>query len=160
MGGERGRGAQTQQIDHQDRGCFKCGRCKVACPVLKETNTFQSTNTGRKYKIKERLECTSDWVIYLITCLKCRGQYIGKSKTSFKVRHSNHKVEIRNQRGGLGQHYGGPGGCGYQNVSITLIEQVRKKNMKFLADRELFWQHQLRGYVENGHNAHCKKKEF
>ena len=52
-------------------------------PIQKETNTFQSTNTGRKYKIKERLECTSDWVIYLITCLKCRGQYIGKSKTIF-----------------------------------------------------------------------------
>ena len=158
-GGERG-GSKSHQGPPLEKGCFKCGKCRVACPVLKEAKTFQSTNTGRKYNIKERLDCTSDYVIYLITCQKCRGQYIGKSKTIFKVRHSNHKVEIRNLRGGLGQHYGGPGGCGYQNVSIILIEQVREKNMKYLADRELYWQHQLRGYVENGYNAHCKKKEF
>ena len=43
---------------------------------------------------------------------------------------------------------------------ITLIEQVREKKIEFLAKRELYWQHQLRVYVENGHNAHCKKKEF
>ena len=43
---------------------------------------------------------------------------------------------------------------------ITLIEQVREKKIEFLAKRELYWQHQLRVYIENGHNAHCKKKEF
>ena len=78
----------------------------------------------------------------------------------FKIRHSNHKQEVKKQVGGLGQHYGGGGGCGYENVSITLIEQVREKTFEFLAKRELYWQHQLRVYVENGHNAHCKKKEF
>ena len=134
-------------------GCFKCGKCRVACPILNETKIFQSTNTGKKNRIQQRLDCTSDWLIYLVTCKKYKGQYIGKSKTIFKLRHSNHKMEIKNQRGGLGQHYSGPGGCGYENVSITLIEQVEQKNMKFLADRELYWQHQLRGYVENGHKV-------
>ena len=85
---------------------------------------------------------------------------MGKSKTLFKVRHSNHKQEIKKQTGGLGHHYGGCGGCGYENVSITLIEQVRKKTLPFLAEREVFWQHQLRVYVENGHKAHCYKKEM
>ena len=158
-GGSRGGSGGVQKIP-PDAGCLKCNKCKVACPILNETKTFQSTNTKRKYSIRQKLDCTSDWVIYLGTCKKCGGQYVGKSKTPFKVRHSNHKQEIKKQTGGLGHHYGGCGGCGYENVSITLIEQVRKKTLPFLAEREVFWQHQLRVYVENGHKAHCYKKEM
>ena len=93
------------------------------------------------------------------TCKKCDGQYVGKSKTKFKVRHSNHKQEIKNKTGGLGHHYGGVGGCGYENMSVILIEQVEHKNFDFLAEREVFWQNQLRVYVQNGHKAHCYRKE-
>ena len=85
---------------------------------------------------------------------------MGKSKTDFKRRHSNHKQEIKKEVGGLGHHYGGIGGCGYKNFSVVLREEVEEKTMKYLAERELFWQHQLRVYVENGSNAHCYKKEI
>ena len=80
--------------------------------------------------------------------------------TSFKKRHSNHKVEIRNKKGGLGQHYGGQRQCGYQDVSITLIEKVETGNRALLADRELYWQNQLRAFVENGGNAQCIRKDY
>lgn len=141
-------------------GCKKCGRCRVSCPILNESKTFKSTSTGKVYKIRQDLTCTSDWLIYLATCKRCSGQYVGKSKTIFKLRHSNHKQEIKNQRGGLGHHYGGSGPCGYQDLSITLIEQVEEKNLEFLAERELWWQHQLRVYVQNGSNAHCYRKDL
>ena len=48
----------------------------------------------------------------------------------------------------------------YKNLFITLIERVTEINMKFLADRELWWQHQLRVFVEKGWNAHCYRKDF
>ena len=66
-----------------DAGCKKCGRCKVSCPILKEGKIFSSTNTGKKYKIRQKLTCDSDWLIYLATCRRCKGQYVGKSKTIF-----------------------------------------------------------------------------
>ena len=87
------------------------------------------------------------------------GSVCGKSKTKFKVRHSNHKQELKNQVGGLGHHYGGQTGCGYQNFSVILIERIQHKNMDFLAEREVFWQNQLRVYPENGANGHCYRKE-
>ena len=62
--------------------------------------------------------------------------------------------------GGLGHHYGEGCACSYQNLSIQLIEQVKHHNMDFLAKRELFWQHQLRVYIENGGKAHCYRKDF
>ena len=143
-----------------DAGCFKCNHCKVSCPVLKETHTFRSSNTGKIYKIRQHMDCDSDWLIYLCTCKKCKGQYVGKSKTPFKKRHSNHKQEIKKDVGGLGHHYGSKGKCEYKDLSITLIEQVAHKNLKFLAERELWWQHQLRVFVENGGNCHCYRKDF
>ena len=96
----------------------------------------------------------------MATCKRCHGEYVGKCKTSFKLRHSNHKQEIKKQTGGLGHHYGGSGPCGYQDLSITLIEQVEEKTFEFLAERELYWQHQLRVYVQNGSNAHCYRKDL
>ena len=86
---------------------YKCSKkCKVVCPVLEERKDFKSFNIGKTYKIRQRVDCTSAWVIYLCTCKKCGEQYVGKSKTPFKIRHSNHKHEIKNKIGGLGHHYG------------------------------------------------------
>ena len=151
---------QKSERKHSDEepGCFKCGRCRVSCPILKEGNNFSSTNTQRTYPIRQRLDCNSSFVIYLGTCQKCGGQYIGKSTTPFKKRHSNHKQEIKKQYGGLGHHYGGQG-CGYTNVSIQLIEQVKNGDHEALARQEVYWQNQLRGYVQNGGHAHCYRKE-
>ena len=143
---------------HDDPGCTKCGKCRVSCPILKEGKTFSSTNTGRTYPIKQKVNCDSSFVIYLGTCKKCGGQYVGKSTTIFKKRHSNHKQEVKREYGGLGHHYGGQG-CGYENISIQIIEQVEVGDHKALAVREVYWQNQLRAYVQNGGRAHCYRKE-
>ena len=139
-------------------GCFKCRKCKVSCPILKEGMYFKSTNTRKQYKIQHHLTCTSSFVIYLATCKRCAGQYVGKSQTKFKTRHSNHKREIKNKIGGLGHHYGGQQGCGYDNFSLQIIDQVKEGNVEALAQCELYWQDQLRVFLENGGNGHCRKK--
>ena len=153
-------GTRTGNQAVPNPGCFKCKNCRVLCPKLNETKYFKSTATKKQYTIRDHVTCNSDWLVYLGTCLKCRGQYVGKSQTSLKLRHSNHKQEIKKQTGGLGHHYGGREGCGYENMTLTIIEQVKEKNSKFLAERELYWQHQLRTYTENGFRNHCRKKEF
>ena len=153
---ERGEGAQNTP----PAGCFKCNKFRVSCPILVETDTFRSTNTQKTYKIKQRMTCDSSYLIYLATCKKCKGQYVGKSQTSFKIRHSNHKQEIKHGRGGLGQHYGPKGRCKYTDISFTLMEKIEEGEKKKLAMREQYWQHQLRAFVENGGNAHCIKKEL
>ena len=137
-----------------DPGCSKCGRCRVSCPVMVEGGKFRSTNTGKTYPIRKKLDCDSSYVIYLVTCKKCRGQYVGKSQTPFKKRHSNHKQEIKRKYGGLGHHYGG-NGCGYENVSVQIIDQVDQGDPMALAEKEVFWQNQLRCYVQNRGHAHC-----
>ena len=84
---------------------------------------------------------------------------MGKSQTPFKTRHSNHKREIKNEIGGLGHHYGGVRGCGYKNMSIQIIDQVEVGNVDALAQAELYWQDQLRVFLENGGKAHCRRRD-
>ena len=155
--GAKRRGNQTPRV--ADSGCHKCNHCRVACPVIKETKEFKSSNTGRKYFIHQNVNCDSDYVVYLATCLRCQGQYVGKSQTSFKKRHSNHKQEIRWEKGGLGKHFGGSRACSYKDISFTLIEQVEIGNKALLSRREIYWQHQLRAFEDNGGNGMCIKKE-
>ena len=61
---------------------------------------------GGGYQIKQRVNCQSTYIIYLGTCSKCRGQYVGKTTKEFRRRHSGHKSEIKNLIGGLGHQYG------------------------------------------------------
>ena len=158
-GGDEG-GQNTNSTPLIDAGSFKCNRCTVSCPILIESSKFTSTNTGKAYRIRQRLTCDSPYVLYLATCRKCKGQYVGKSVTPFKKRHSNHRQEIRHGRGGLGQHYGPKSKCSYEDLSIVLIEQVEIGDRVKLARREQYWQWQLRAFVENGGNAQCIRKEI
>ena len=84
---------------------------------------------------------------------------VGKSTQPFRKRHSGHKQEIKNRIGGLGQHYGGVKGCGYDNLKIMIIEKMEHGNHELLGKREIFWQNQLRCFMENGGQAQCKRKE-
>ena len=138
MGGEGGSNTDTTPLN--EVGSFRCNHCRVTCPRIVETGRFTSTNTGRSYKIKQRIDCDSSYVIYLVTCKSCKGQYVGKSVTPFKKRHSNHCQEIKHGRGSLGQHYGPPGRCSKESISIILIEQAEIGDRIGLAKREQFWQ--------------------
>ena len=65
------------------------------------------------------------------------------------------RKEIKKKIGGLGNHYGGQG-CGYENLKIQIIDQVEIGDTEALAEAEVFWQNQLRVYIQN---AHCRRKE-
>ena len=67
------------ETDELNPGCTKCGKCRVSCPIIKEGGTFTSTNTRKTYRIKQKVNCDSSFVVYLGTCGKCGGQYVVKS---------------------------------------------------------------------------------
>ena len=38
-----------------DAGCYKCNKCKVLCPILKEGKQFMSTNTEKIYTMHKNV---------------------------------------------------------------------------------------------------------
>ena len=83
----------------EDNGCFKCTKtCDLCKNYFVESKSFQSCTTGRKHKIKQKMDCSSTNVIYLATCTKCSLQYVGSTTTSFKIRIRNHKSSMKTKK--------------------------------------------------------------
>ena len=86
--------------------------------------------------------------------------YVGKSEWTFKVRHSNHKREIKNNHGGLGQHFHNSQ-CNFEeHYRVTLIDNVKMGDKDGLKKKEDFWINQLRTYKTNGGNCMNIRKEL
>jgi hypothetical protein len=49
-----------------------------------------------------------------------------------KQRLSGHKQEMKNKIGGLGGHYGGIARCGYDKMSLQIIDQVEHGMIRLL----------------------------
>ena len=64
----------------------KCGsRCET-CLVMETGSSFTSTNTGEEYPIHFNMNCKTREIIYLITCKKCKIQYVGQTGLSLRER--------------------------------------------------------------------------
>ena len=68
-------------------GSLKCSGCH-ACKIVQNSKFFKSTNTKRKYFIRQKIDCRSSFLVYLIFCSNCRDNYVGKTKKQFRERHS------------------------------------------------------------------------
>ena len=78
----------------------------------------------------------------------------------FKRPHLGHEQKIKNTIGGLGHHYGGTRGCGYDSISMQIIEKVNQGDHAHLANREVYWQNQIRCFVQYGTGGHCYQKSI
>ena len=58
-------------------GSYNCGgaRCEV-CINVNETSIFTSTVAGETYIINHRFDCNERCLVYLLTCNKCKMQYV------------------------------------------------------------------------------------
>ena len=66
----------------------------LCCKQVKHTNTFSSTVTKRTFNIYNKLNYKSSCLIYLMECTLCKGQYTGKSETTFNIRLKNRRKDV------------------------------------------------------------------
>lgn len=137
--------------DHQrptPSGCFKCqNRCDLCSNYFIESSSFTSFATGKTYRIKEHLSCDSKNLIYLVSCNKCKLQYVGSTKTSFKVRFRNHKSTMKNNRRTceVAVHFNEAPHT-FSDFSFTCIEAITCVDHNIdqvLINREAYWTAQL-----------------
>ena len=76
--------------------------CKRAnCTTCRHLNCekhFRSSINKRTHPIRHSFSCTSSNVIYLITCLKCKKQYVGRTTNQLKERINRHHSSITNDQ--------------------------------------------------------------
>ena len=68
----------------------KCSKpkCEV-CLNIQQTDTFTSTKKGESFKIKNKINCDDNCLIYLLTCKCCGKQYVGEAINEFRIRWNN-----------------------------------------------------------------------
>ena len=74
------------------------GKRSQVCMFLEEKKTFTKKEGSDTYKIREgiHLDCNSQKVVYLITCKKCKKQYLRSCITRFRTRFNNYRSYHRN----------------------------------------------------------------
>ena len=157
-----------QNMAAQQTKISKCnnGRCST-CLFVKNCDNFKSTNTNRIFfpilKSCLTLNCTTENVVYLITCNLCNIQYIGETKNSVRVRFNGHKSSIKSGKSSQLVHHHFHNEChGLNNCSILPIEKIEAlglndqalKNLRL--ERELFWTKMLQTSYPLGLNVRLK----
>ena len=143
-------------------GC--CNPCltrsdNLCCKQIRQTSTFQSRKTKRKYKIFHKVSCKSKFIIYLLECTRCRIQYVGKSEWPMNIRLNKHRNDVfREDAIQVCKHFKEPGHEFNKHAKITIIEELKKKDRslktmrKILEQREDFWILKLKTLQPDGFN--------
>ena len=100
-------------------------RPSLCCTQVLNTQTFMSQQTKRTFNILHKLTCQSQYVIYLMECILCKIQYVGKSKTLFNLRLNNHRKDVNNPKAiPASNHFKIHGHNLMKHAKFTLIEQL------------------------------------
>ena len=131
-------------------------RCRMrkcsTCTHLNCSRYFTSTVTKRSYPLRFSATCYSNYVIYLITCTKCKKQYVGMTTTHLRNRINQHRSNIlRNKPIYISRHFNFPNHS-IDNLSVQIIDRVTNGSLEELQQLERFWIHTLHTLQPRGLN--------
>ena len=133
--------------------CTPCYTSRsLCCQQVLKTTTFTSAQTRETFTIFYQVTCHSNYVIYLLECIICKIQYVGKSETSFNIRLNNHRKDIKKPNAiEASKHFNNNKHTFSKHGKFIIIEQLRNKNtiptetLKLrLNEREIFGSRNLK----------------
>ena len=130
-------------------GFQRCGQSR--CQICSGDSSFgifgtkiKSTVTGKVFNINSNLNCRSYNCIYVISCVVCNKQYVGKAITPLRKRFNNHRLSVRTFHKSIQYptlavpcHFNLPSHSGERDIRITAVELV-PLHIK-IESRESFW---------------------
>lgn len=123
-------------------------RCET-CQYFNKDVLFQSSKTKKQYRIRLPFSCTSKNIIYLITCSRCKKQYVGQTTTMLKERINRHTAAIRAKKNVyIYNHFNFPDHNIFQ-LTVQVIDTTTTDN---LTELERYWILTLQTQVPFGLN--------
>ena len=147
----------------------KCAPClsstrTLSCNQVLTTNRFMSQQTKRTFNIFVNLNCKSEYVIYLMECILCKMQYVGKAETAFNLKLNNHRKDTKKSNSFLTcKHFQEQGHNFNKHAKFIIIDKLVKLHgskealREMLAIRENFWIQKLKALVPFGLNQELSK---
>ena len=143
-------------------GCVVSDCCSVRCNTchyISQGSTFVSNVTKKSYNVVSpnlSMDCTSDNVVYLITCKKCGIQYVGETSQKLRSRFSNHRNRLKKLTNLYLYHHFSSDGHSVDDMSIMPIEELTSSDRVSATsqrlEREDYWCKELCTYYPYGLN--------
>ena len=127
-------------------------RC-THCKSINESTEFVCSNTNEAFLLKYDFDCTSENVIYLITCKKCHAQYVGQTHQKVSKRMNSHRFDICHYPDNftnVSLHFN-ENGHTPRDFSFAPIDKVEAEWPRLL--KETYWMHRLNTIHPNGMNS-------
>ena len=115
------------------------------------TNTFMNQQTKHTY-------CKSEYVIYLLECILCKIQYVGKAETAFNLRLNNHGKDTKKNYILACKYLQKHGHDFNKHIKFIIIDKLinlhdsKETLQEMLVGREHFWIQKLKMLVPFGLN--------
>lgn len=117
--------------------------------------SFKSEVYNTNFLIRQKVTCASSNIVYLITCRKCKIQYVGETGRSLRDRLTDHRSSINTgKQTPIGIHFRQEGHS-FFDLKVTIIEQLTSGIEPTLVrkQREEFWQNKLGTKFPQGLNG-------
>ena len=123
---------------HKIGSCSPCSSRNEnkCCRQIRRTTRFKSYRTNKSYNIFHRVNCKSKLIIYLMECLICKLQYVGKSEWPMNIRINKHRNDVFRIDGlDVCKHFQKTGHNFDKHAKFTIIEELKDKNKHSLPCR-------------------------
>ena len=133
----------------RQRNCTTCAYHLITTSTFKDTHKKPTT-----YKIRHHLTCSSTNIVYLITCKRCKKQYVGYTTKQLNTRINHHRSNILNKRPiYISQHFNRPDHA-ISDLKVQPIDKATNvENTKELHQLEKFWIKTLHTLIPHGLNV-------
>ena len=133
-------------------GMKKCIKGCSVCSYLKDTKHIKSRKTGERVEMKNKFNCNSAGVVYMVECHKCGIQYIGQTTRKFKARMGEHINDIKNKKDKAIPNHFNSKGHKLSDFRTMIIERVVPNDTHWLLEREEMWIKRLETKEPHGLN--------
>lgn len=147
------------KLESDTMGAFRaCTRatCKTCRIHAYDTTTINSTSYNKQISIHDNITCGSSNLVYLITCRRCRIQYVGETGRPLHDRVTDHRSAIKLKRNTpIGVHFNLPNhsALDLKVVGLELIKTKSADSEKLRKSREKSWQISLGTIFPKGLNG-------
>ena len=140
---------------NKKRGFNPCKdkRC-LTCPSALTGETVPITSTSDTFTINKHLTCKSYNVIYVVTCKRCKKQYVGKTETTLNLRVNNHRSFINTKKQDpLSRHFY-TNNHTFADYQITAIDFIPYADTHTICNKETFYIKLFKTIHPSGINSH------
>ena len=123
------------------------------CHHVKTVDKFNSSVTGKTYRVKATANCKTSNVVYVIECKKCKKQYVGETENALHIHMNGHCSDIkrRHLEKPVAKHCNSTGHS-LEDLSVYVIDEIQREEATFRKVKESHWIQTLRKLAPEGLN--------